>query len=286
MGNAMKLGVNTMIWSGAFDSSIPLAKIKEAGIDGIEIPAFGSKDVDVAALNKALGDYELECTFCSVNPPGKNPISDDPVVRAATVEHWKHLIATAGEVGVKLIAGPTYSPVGYLPGRRRNENEWKWGVEFHQRLDGALQDAGVELAIEPLNRFETYFLNTAADTVRFVDEIGSLRIGILFDTFHSNIEEKNIPEGYRLCGSRLKHVHTCENDRGVPGTGHVDWKGVLGTLKDIGYDGWLTIESFNGTIPQLAAATAIWRDLAASMDDIAFEGAAFLRQQWAKENRE
>jgi D-psicose/D-tagatose/L-ribulose 3-epimerase len=219
-----------------------------------------------------------------VNPPGKNAISDDPLVRADTIEHWKRLIATAGEAGVKLIAGPTYSPVGYLPGRRRNEDEWKWGVEFHQQLDAALRDVGAELAIEPLNRFETYFLNTAADTVRFVDEIGSPRIGILFDTFHSNIEEKNIAQGYRLCGSRLKHVHTCENDRGVPGTGHVDWKGVLGTLKNMGYDGWLTIESFNGTIPQLAAATAIWRDLAASMDDIAFEGAAFLKRQWTKEN--
>ena len=281
----MKFGVNTMIWSGAFDSSIPLAKIKEAGLDGIEIPVFSPGDIDVPTLRKALADYELECTFCSVNPPGINPISDDPLVRVDTVEHWRQLIATAGEAGVKLIAGPTYAPVGYLPGRRRNDNEWKWAVAFHQQLDSALRQTGVELAIEPLNRFETYFLNTAEDTVRFVDEIGSPRIGILFDTFHSNIEEKSISEGYRLCGSRLKHVHTCENDRGVPGTGHVDWKGVFGALKQIGYDGWLTIESFNGMIPQLAAATAIWRDLARSMDDIAFEGAAFLKREWAKESQ-
>lgn len=283
MDAVMKFGVNTMIWSGAFDASIPLGKIKEAGLDGIEIPAFDAADVDVAALRWALSEYDLECTFCSVNPPGKNPISEDPAVRAETIEHWKRLIATAGEAGVKLIAGPTYSPVGHLPGRRRNDDEWKWGVDFHQQLDAVLQDAGVELAIEPLNRFETYFLNTAEDTVRFVDEIGSPCIGILFDTFHSNIEEKSIAEGYQMCGSRLMHVHTCENDRGVPGTGHVDWRAVLGTLKYIGYDGWLTIESFNGTIPQLAAATAIWRDLAPSMDDIAFEGAAFLKREWERE---
>ncbi len=285
MGAAMKFGVNTMIWSGAFDSSIPLDKIKQAGLDGIEIPAFDAKDVDVPVLKRALSDSDLECTFCSVNPPGKNPISEDAAVRAETLEHWKQVVATAGEAGVQLIAGPTYSPVGHLPGRRRNDDEWKWGVDFHRQLDTALQDAGAELAIEPLNRFETYFLNTAEDTVRFVDEIGSPRIGILFDTFHSNIEEKSIPEGYQMCGSRLKHVHACENDRGVPGTGHVDWTSVLGTLRQIGYDGWLTIESFNGTIPQLAAATAIWRDLAESMDDIAFEGAAFLKRAWENENQ-
>ena len=284
MDPAMKFGVNTMIWSGAFDSSIPLDKIKQAGLDGIEIPAFDAKDVDVAVLKRVLSDYDLDCTFCSVNPPGKNPISQDAAVRAETVEHWKRLIATAGEAGVQLIAGPTYAPVGHLPGRRRNGDEWKWGVDFHQQLDTALQEAGTELAIEPLNRFETYFLNTAEDTVRFVDEIGSPRIGILFDTFHSNIEEKSISQGYRMCGSRLKHVHTCENDRGVPGTGHVDWRSVFGSLHEIGYDGWLTIESFNGTIPQLAAATAIWRDLAESMDDIAFKGAAFLKREWRKEN--
>jgi len=139
MGDAMRFGVNTMIWSGTFDSSIPLAKIREAGLDGIEIPAFDAADVDVAALKRALGEHGLECTFCSVNPPGRNPISEDPAVRAATIEHWKRLIATAGEAGVKLIAGPSYSPVGYLPGRRRTDDEWKWAVEFHQGLDGALK---------------------------------------------------------------------------------------------------------------------------------------------------
>ena len=142
-----------MIWSGAFDSSIPLDKIKQSGLDGIEIPAFDAKDVNVAVLKRALSDSDLECTFCSVNPPGKNPISEDEAVRAETLEHWKQVVATAGEAGVQLIAGPTYSPVGHLPGRRRNDDEWKWGVDFHRQLDTALQDAGAEpcdRALEPL----------------------------------------------------------------------------------------------------------------------------------------
>ena len=277
----MKFGVNTMIWSGAIDDSIPLEAIKNAGLDVIEVPVFNASDVPLESLKKSLDEFGLECTFCSVNPPGKNPISDDEAVRAATVEHWKGVIRTAAEVGAELIAGPTYAPVGYLPGRRRNEEEWRWGVDFHQQLAPLLEETHIQLAIEPLNRFETYFINTVEDAVRFVEQVGSANIGVLVDTFHSNIEEKDVPGAYRACGRHLKHVHTCENDRGVPGTGHTDWKGVLTTLKETGYDKRLTIESFNSTIPELAAATAIWRDLAPAPDDIAFEGTKFLREQWA-----
>ena len=166
--------------------------------------------------------------------------------------------------------------------RRRTADEWKWGVEFHQALGPVLDDAGITLGVEPLNRFETYFLNTAADAVKFVSEIDHERIGILLDTFHQNIEDKNIADAYRACGDRLLHVHTCENDRGIPGSGHVDWPNVLRAIKDTGYDRWLTIESFNAHIPDLSAATAIWRDLAPSMDDIAIEGTRFLRDLWAR----
>ena len=277
----MKFGVNTMIWSGAIDDSIPMEAIKNAAVDVIEVPAFSASDVPVESLKKSLDEFGFECTFCSVNPPGKNPISDDEGVRAETVQHWKDLIRTAADVGAELIAGPTYAPVGFLPGRRRNEEEWKWGVDFHQQLAPLLEASDIQLAIEPLNRFETYFLNTVDDAVRFVEEVGSANIGILVDTFHSNIEEKDVPGAYRACGTHLKHVHTCENDRGIPGTGHTDWSGVLTTLKEMGYDQRLTIESFNSTIPELAAATAIWRDLAPTLDDIAFQGTSFLREQWA-----
>lgn len=277
----MKFGVNTFIWSAAFDGAIPLAAIREAGIDGIEVPVFSAGDLDKTALRQALRDNGFGCTFCSVNPPGMNPIGEDAGVRSKTVEHWKDIIRTAAEVGAEIIAGPTYAPVGYLPGRRRNADEWRWGVDFHRALGDALDEAQVEIAIEPLNRFETYFLNTVADAVRFVEEIDHPRIGLLIDTFHSNIEEKNVANAYRAAAKHLKHVHTCENDRGIPGTGHIDWAGVFDALREIGYDRWLTIESFNANIPELSAATAIWRDLAPKTDDIAFVGTANLKQAWA-----
>lgn len=279
----MKFGVNTLIWSGAFEpDKYPFAALKEVGVDGIEIPVFAPAELDTAAVRKTCAEHDLNVHFCCANPDGTNPISGDAAVRARTLEHWKTVIRTAADAGADQIAGPTHSPVGYLPGRRRTEDEWKWGIELHQALHGDLAEAGVTMAVEPLNRFETYFLNTAADAVRFVEEIGSDRIGILLDTFHQNIEDKDVADAYRTCGKHLMHVHTCENDRGTPGSGHVDWTGVLAAIKELGYDRWLTIESFNAHIPELSAATAIWRDLAASMDDIAVDGTRFLRDLWAR----
>jgi D-psicose/D-tagatose/L-ribulose 3-epimerase len=135
----------------------------------------------------------------------------------------------------------------------------------------------VEVCIEPLNRFETYFLNTTEDAVRLCAEISHPNVGILWDTFHANIEEKHPAEALRTTGSFLKHVHTCENDRGTPGSGHVDWSGVFGALREMKYDGWLTIESFGFALGELSAAASIWRDLAANPEDIAFEGVKFLK---------
>jgi len=278
----MKFGVNTFIWSGMFDpKTIPLAAIRDHGIEGIEVPLFHTEGFDVAAILRAKKEFGFEVTACAANPPGINPTCEDPIGRAAGLEHWKGKIRAAAEAGVRMVAGPVYAPVGYLPGHRRTAAEWQWGVEFLQGLDAVLKECGVTLAVEPLNRFETYFLNTAEDSVRLAEAVGSPRVGILFDTFHANLEEKDVPAGYRRCGKHLVHVHACENDRGVPGTGHVDWPGVFAALAELNYDGWLMIESFNGNIPELAKATAIWRDLAPSLDDIAFQGTAFLKRMAA-----
>jgi D-psicose/D-tagatose/L-ribulose 3-epimerase len=276
----MKYGVNTFIWTGSFDRShIPLlAEIKAHGFDGAELPLFDPSQFQAADLRRGLEQNGLECTICSVLTGGTNIISDDAVVRTKTRTHMADIVKTAAEAGAKIVAGPLYSPVGYLPGRRRTADEWKWAVDCYQSLGPVLAQYGVTIAIEPLNRFETYFLNTAADTVKLCDEINHPNVGILFDTFHANIEEKDIGQGYRTVARHLKHVHTCENDRGIPGSGHVEWKSVFSALRDIGYDGWLTIESFGFAIGELSAAAAIWRDLASSPEVIAWEGVKFLKQ--------
>jgi D-psicose/D-tagatose/L-ribulose 3-epimerase len=209
---------------------------------------------------------------------GLNTISDDAGVRAKTRQYLADCTKTIADTGGKLMVGPLYSPVGHLPGRRRTADEWKWAVEAFQAVGPVAQKNGVTLALEPLNRFETYFLNTVDDAVKLCDEVGHPNVGVLVDTFHANIEEKNIADAYRRAKRHLKHVHTCENDRGAPGSGHVEWKEVFAALKEIGYDGWLTIESFGFALGGISAAASIWRDLAATPDAIAFDGVKFLKQ--------
>ena len=280
----MKYGVNTFIWSASFDKSnlhlLPL--IKAHGFDGVEVPLFSPAEVAVADIRRGLAENQLECTCCSLLTGGMNAISDDAGVRRKSRVHLTDCAKVAAELGAKLIAGPLYSPVGYLPGRRRNDNEWKWAVECYQEIGGTLASYGVTIALEPLNRFETYFLNTAVDAVKLCDEIDHPNVGILFDTFHANIEEKHVADALRLTARHLKHVHSCENDRGIPGTGHVDWPGVFRVLRDIGYDDYLTIESFGFALGELSAAASIWRDIAPTPESIAFEGVEFLKRGMAQ----
>jgi D-psicose/D-tagatose/L-ribulose 3-epimerase len=214
--------------------------------------------------------------------PGLSLISDDAAIRHKTIAHLRDCAEAAADAGAKIIAGPLYSPVGYLPGRRRTSDEWKWAVEGYQSVADTFAANGVTIAIEPLNRFETFFLNTAADAAALCDEVNHPNIGILFDTFHANIEEKDIANGYRTVARHLKHVHTCENDRGIPGSGHVEWKSVFEALREIKYDGWLTIESFGFALGELSAAASIWRDIAPTPDSIAFEGIKFLKRSVEK----
>jgi D-psicose/D-tagatose/L-ribulose 3-epimerase len=276
----MKLGVNTFIWSASFDRShLPiLPRVKDWGFDGVEVPLFRPAQFAASDIRKGLESNGLECTVCSVLVDGLSLISDDADVRRKTRAHMQDAVKAVAEVGAKTIAGPLYSPVGYLPGRRRTADEWKWAVEGHQSLGATLASHGVTMAIEPLNRFETFFLNTAADAAKLAAEINHPNIGILLDTFHANIEEKSIGDAFRRVGTHLKHVHTCENDRGIPGSGHVEWPSVFQALRDVKYDGWLTIESFGFALPDISAAAAIWRDIESSPELIASEGVKFLKK--------
>jgi D-psicose/D-tagatose/L-ribulose 3-epimerase len=279
----MKFGVNTFIWTANFDrSNLPLLpRIKAAGFDGVEVPLFAPAQFAASDIRRGLRDNALECTICSVLTGGMNVISPDASTRQKTRTHLEDCAKAAAEVGAKIIAGPLYSPVGLMTGSRRTADEWKWALDCYQSLGPVLERYGVTIALEPLNRFETYFLNTAADAAAFCDQVGHPNVGILFDTFHANIEEKSIGAGYRTVARHLKHVHTCENDRGIPGSGHVEWADVFEALREIHYDGWLTIESFGFSLGELSAAASIWRDIAPSPEAIAFEGVKFLKKNMA-----
>ena len=276
----MKLGVNTFIWSAEFGRAqlAFLPRIKEHGFDGVEVPMFNPEGFPAADIRNGLAANDLECTVCSIIPAGRSLISDDADVRRRTQQHLRDAIQATAEVGAHVIDGPLYSPVGDLPGRRRTPDEWRWAIEGYQSVTPTLDACDVTLAIEPLNRFETYFLNTAADAAALCDEVGHPRVGVAFDTFHANIEEKGIAGACRRIGGHLKHVQISENDRGTPGSGHIDWASLLRALRDLEYDGWLTIESFGPSLGAFSAAVAIWRDIEPTPDSIAFDGIEFLRR--------
>lgn len=280
----MKFGVNTYIWSADFTPAHLdlLPRLKAGGFDGVEIPIFRPAQFEAAAIRRGAEAAGLERTAVASLLPELSLISDDSDVRRRTIEHIGSAIKAAAELGSRLFAGPLYAPVGHLPGRRRTDDEWKRAVEGYQRLGDVLDAYDVSLGIEPLNRFETYFLNTAADGAALCDAVSHPRVGLLFDTFHANIEEKHVGAAIRTAGRHIKHFHACENDRGTPGNGHVEWDDVFPALAEVGYDQWLTIESFGFALGDLSAAAAIWRDIEPSSEDIAFDGVKFLRSRAAR----
>nr|PZN87486.1 MAG: sugar phosphate isomerase/epimerase [Acidobacteriota bacterium] len=275
----MRFGVNTFIWTSEFTRANLdlLPRIREAGFDGVELPVAQPAAFPAADVRRALEASGLECTVCSVILEDYSLVDDDADVRRRTQQHVRDVIRVAHDLGASLVNGPLYAPVGYLPGRRRTDDEWRRAVEGYQALVPDLEANDMTLAIEPLNRFETYFLNTAADAKALCDAVGHPRVGVAFDTFHANIEEKDLAAACRHLGAHVKHVQASENDRGTPGSGHVDWPGLFTALRDIGYDAWLTIESFGPHQGRFSSAVCIWRDIEPDVESIAFDGLRFLK---------
>ena len=275
----MKYGVNTMVWTtrvGNAERSL-FSRIKEWGFDGVELFLSPQEPADIPAIRRILDDLHLERTTCSVIPREANPVSVEPSVRARGAESLTRCVERTAELGARLICGPLYAGLGVMTGKRRTQGEWEWAAESLRVAARRGQELGVTLCLEPLNRFETYFLNTLNEAAQLVHFIGEPNVRIHFDTFHANIEELHPADSILAVAKDLGHVHVSENDRGIPGTGHVDWRGTFSALKQIGYKGWMTIESFAQPEPELAAAAAIWRDLAPSGDELARRGLAFLK---------
>jgi len=276
----MRIGVNLMLWTGCYTRKHLqlIDKVGRMGFDGVEFPVFDPKTVDVPGTRRALADQGLGATVCTVIVSG-SLISSKSGERQAALDHLVRVLEVSKAIGAECVAGPLYSPVGLLVGRGPNAAEWKRAVAGLRRVARTAESLDIKVGIEPLNRFETYFLNTSADAARLCREVGSRQVGVHYDTFHANIEEKDPVAALRKIGRKwLTHVHACENDRGVPGTGHVPWDATMQVLEQMNYTGWLTIESFVPAIKELARAASIWRPLARDGDDLAARGLRFLRR--------
>lgn len=279
----MKTGMNLLLWTTHVTSShFPiLARLKQAGFDGVEIPVFEGTADHYKTVRQELNRLGLGCTTVSVATADANPISPDAGIRKAAVQRLKWLIEMTATLGGELMAGPYHSPLAVFSGQPPTEDEKKWGADVLRQAAEEAQKANVKLAIEYLNRFECYFLTTAADARALVERVNHPYFKTMYDTFHANIEEKDITKAVEGLAGHFIHVHISENDRGTPGTGHVHWDETFRALRNVKYDGWLVIEAFGRALPDLAAATRVWRDLFPSAEEVYTQGLRFMKEKWA-----
>ncbi len=266
----MKIGVSAFVWASRFGSAHLnlLPRIRDYGIECVEIPVMYPLELETAQLRRALEANDLGVSVCAILPNGTNPISPHEEVRSKAVKHLRTCINVTADLGGRILCGPVYAPIGYLPHPSRTSSEWDWAIECFQQLIPLLAETGVTLALEPVNRSETHFMKTCAEGKRFCETLGHSNIGITLDTFHANIEEKDIAKTIPALGDYLKHIHMSENDRGVLGSGHIDFLPILRELERIAYRGILMVEGF-GTPATGDILDFLWRDQAISSDDLA-----------------
>src|SRR5262245_6941504 len=283
----MKTGMNLLLWTThVTPEHFPiLEKLKKAGFDGVEVPVFEGDAAHYQGIRKELDNLGLGATTVTVIGPDANPISPDASVRQAAVERLRWAVEMTAAVGGELMAGPFHSPLAVFSGTGPTEDEKKRAADVLRKAAEEAQKAKVKLAIEYLNRFECYFLTTAADARALVDRVGHPSFRTMYDTFHTHIEEKSQAAAVAALGDRFVHVHISENDRGTPGTGQVRWDEAFRALKQANYDGWLTIEAFGRALPALAAATRVWRDLFPSAEEVYTQGLRFMKEKWAAAGR-
>lgn len=280
----MKIGFDMLLWATEVtEAHRPIIEdIKATGYDGVEIPVFGGTPDQYLAIGRMLDDIGLERTAVGVTPSeAVNPLSADPAIRRAATAHIDWNLECAEALGAHLICGPIHSPLGVFTGTGPTADEKARAREFHIAAGEIGEKRDVTLAIEAVNRFECYFLNTMDDLAAYLDTVGHPRVTALYDTFHANIEEADPVAAFVRNRRHVGHIHITENDRGVPGRGHVPWKETFAAIRKSGYDGWLTIEAFGRSLPALVAATKIWRDLSESPEAVYRDGYRHIRRQWA-----
>ncbi len=280
----MKIGMNLLLWTAhVTPADAPLLNsLKKTGFDGVEIPLFQGDAAHYRAVRKVLDDAGLQCTTVTVMSADKNPVSPDSNIRQAALDHLRWALDMSAALGADALAGPVHSALGVFSGNAPTADERRRSADVLRDAGRHAASAKTTIAIEYLNRFESYVLTTAADARNLVDAINLPNVGMMWDSFHGHIEEKNSAAEIRASAKQIVHVHISEADRGVPGTGQVHWDETFDALRAINYDRWMTIEAFGRALPDLAAATRVWRDLFASPDDVTTGGLAFIRKQLAR----
>ena len=279
----MPIGVNLLCLSGFIEQDHLdwIRRIRDLGYDGVEIPVLRGNPAHYAWLGRELDAIGLRrCTTSVIPSLHANPVSDDPAVRHAGRQHLDWALDCALALGAESLGGPIHAPIGHFTGTGATESELAHGAEAHHALAVRAAAHGVYLSIEPLNRFETYFLNTMQQARAYVDQIDHPACRIMYDTFHAHIEEQSQAGAIATLGSKMGVLHVSENDRGIPGRGQIDFAAVFRAARAQGYDGWVTLEAFGAGLPELAAATRVWRPLFPDFETLFAESLGFIHTAW------
>ncbi|KKC38811.1 isomerase [Devosia epidermidihirudinis] len=280
----MQIGVNLLCLTGFVEEQhLPqIRRLKELGYDGVEVPVLRGTTDHYAWLGSELDKIGLRRTTTSVIPSADaNPVSSDAEIRLAGQRHLDWALECAIALGAESVGGPLHSPIGQFTGSGPSDDEIKYGSDAHRTLAERAAQHDIYLSLEQLNRFETYFLNTMDQARAYCDLVDHPAFRIMYDTFHANIEEQSQARAIATLGKDLGILHISENDRGIPGRGHIDFAEIFRAVRATGYDGWVTLEAFGAGLPELAAATRVWRPLFPDFETLFSESISFMRKNWA-----
>jgi len=281
----MKIGMCMFLWTTRVgpEHQALLSDIRATGFDGVEIPVFEGAPEDYHRLGSQLDALGLARTAVSaIGDPALDLISPDATVRRRAVDRMRWVLDCTAELGADRVSGPLHSVLGQFSGSGPTADELSRAVESQQQIGEHAANVGVTVGLEALNRFECYLVNTMDDLAALVRRIGHPNIRAMYDTFHANIEEADPIGALNRNRAEVVHIHISENDRGVPGRGNIPWADTFAAIRSIGYDDWLTIEAFGRGLPDLAAATKVWRDFAESPEAVYRDGFAHITAHLAR----
>ena len=278
----MRIGINTFLFTSPFttQSTKLFPTFKKWGFETVEIPVEDPSHIDPAVVKAAAQKHGLAIgSLCACMGPGRD-FRGTPAEQETAMTYCKTLIDQAEVMGCPRLIGPIYSVVGKADAVEpaAQKKEFTLVVKNLKQLAAYAAKKKVTLCIEPLNRFETDFLNTCDQGLQLIKAVGAKNVVLHLDTFHMNIEEKNQAAAIHKAGKLLGHFHACGSDRGTPGNDHIDWKSIVKALQDVGYTGDVVIESFTTDVKVIARAAAIWRRIEPTTDEIATKGIKFLKK--------
>lgn len=275
-----RLGVDTWLWAVTFTDE-HLFCIQESKEIGAEVIDFSINDPFVFPAEEAakrIREQQIEAVTSTALPSHINPISPKKEERAAAVKFLKKLIDVTEILGAKLTGGVNYAGSGYFSGKLRSQEEMEMCAEYLHEICSYAANKGIDVAVEPVKRFESHFLNTAQQAMELIRFVNEPNLKVHLDTFHMNIEEADIPAAILSCGDKLAHMHLVDSNRGAPGMGHIPWVEVYKALKQIDFNGTACIETFNPeTLTETCLMTYLTRRFASTPRELAEKGLKYLR---------